>query len=169
MHQRPSFDDIFRLYYEPLFHFAHRFLIDEEDCHDVVESAFETVWAHYDTLEFDNIRHYLYTVVRSRSIDFLRREAKQSRYAEYVRLVSDDTVSPDDAEDINEKLAIARHLLAEMGPPTSDILRACYVDGKKYREVAEDMGISVSTVKKHIVKALRHIRDYRTRRHNQTM
>jgi len=46
-------------------------------------------------------------------------------------------------------------------PPTSDILRACYVEEKKYKQVAEEMGISVSTVKKHIIKALKIVREMR--------
>jgi len=51
-----------------------------------------------------------------------------------------------------------------MGEPTHSILLACYVDGKKYKEVAEMMNISISTVKKHIVKALRIIREKRAER-----
>jgi len=38
---------------------------------------------------------------------------------------------------------------------------ACYVERKKYKEVGQDRGISVSTVKKHIVRALRIMRESR--------
>ena len=32
------------------------------------------------------------------------------------------------------------------------------LDGKKYKEIAEELGISVNTVKSHIMKAYRDIR-----------
>ena len=52
-----------------------------------------------------------------------------------------------------------RQVLDRMGPPTDAILKACYADGKKYREVAQEMGVSVATVKKHMVKALKMLRE----------
>ena len=51
--------------------------------------------------------------------------------------------------------AIARSL----PEPTCTILRLCYWEKKTYREVAEQLGISPDTVKKHISKALRTLRE----------
>ena len=42
---------------------------------------------------------------------------------------------------------------------SKEILEACYIQGKKYKEVAEEMKISISTVKKHMVRALKILRD----------
>ena len=39
------FDTLFRRHYDELFFFARRYLQDEEDCHDVVSAAFESVLA----------------------------------------------------------------------------------------------------------------------------
>ena len=39
------------------------------------------------------------------------------------------------------------------------ILEECYIQRKKYQEVAEELNISVSAVRKHIVKALQVIRE----------
>lgn len=36
---------------------------------------------------------------------------------------------------------------------TREILTACYLEEKKYKEVAEERNISKETVKKHIVRA----------------
>ena len=45
--------------------------------------------------------------------------------------------------------------------PTRTIFIRCYIDGKMYREVAEEMGVSVSMIKKHISKALRMLDEFR--------
>ena len=51
--------------------------------------------------------------------------------------------------------AIARSL----PEPTCTVLRLCYWEKKTYREVAEHLGISPDTVKKHISKALQMLRE----------
>ena len=50
-------------------------------------------------------------------------------------------------------------VLNVLKPPTKEILEACYIQGKKYKEVAEEMKINIATVKKHMVKALKILRD----------
>ena len=55
----------------------------------------------------------------------------------------------------------AMKVIEDIGEPTRSILVSCYIDGKKYREVAEEMGVSVSMIKKHIGKALKILDVYR--------
>lgn len=43
-------------------------------------------------------------------------------------------------------------------PQTQKILKLCYFRQMKYREVAEELNISVSAVRKHIVQALKALR-----------
>jgi len=72
--------------------------------------------------------------------------------------MSSDYISKHDSDkEYNEQ--IIGEIMKKIEYPTVDILRACYIDGKKYREVADEMGISISTVKKHMVKALKIIRE----------
>lgn len=40
------------------------------------------------------------------------------------------------------------------------ILKSCYLERKSYKEVAAELGVSVSAIHKNIVKALRIIRKY---------
>jgi DNA-directed RNA polymerase specialized sigma subunit len=41
----------------------------------------------------------------------------------------------------------------------SPLIKECYYENKKYQEVAENFGISISGVKKHIMKALKMLRE----------
>ena len=49
--------------------------------------------------------------------------------------------------------------MKKLTPYNYHILEACYIHNKKYKEVAEEKSISTSTVKKHIIKALKVLRD----------
>lgn len=154
-----EFDNLFRQNYEPLFHFAQQFVSDEDDCHDIVSSAYESVWSNFASIESESAKNYLYVIVKNKAIDFLRKEEKHRSYLQYVELMGQHIANDDNAMEHEEKMKIVNQVLDDLGHPTSDILRACYVDEKKYKEVAAEMNISISTVKKHIVKALKHIRE----------
>lgn len=50
-------------------------------------------------------------------------------------------------------------MLNSLPPLTRRIIEECYFHKKKYKEVAEEMDISPDTVKKHISKALKLLRN----------
>lgn len=159
MTERTDFDRIFRLYYEKLYYFAMQFIADEEECHDIVSAAYEDVWRNFAQIEAATVRQYLYASVRNKCIDYLRRQSRQLRYAEFVANTSSTYVSESRYLEQEDNERIISQVLDTLKPPTREILEACYLEEKKYREVAEEMKISISTVKKHMVKALKMIRE----------
>ena len=66
----------------------------------------------------------------------------QARYWEHERL-----------------LRQAEAVVETLGEPTQTIVRLCYFEQNTYRAAAERLGISPDTVKKHISKALRALRE----------
>lgn len=57
-----------------------------------------------------------------------------------------------------EKIKAIMGALIELTPRTQQIVQLCYVEHKKYREVAAELDISESAVKKHIMQALSYMR-----------
>ena len=163
MELQQDFDSLFRQYYAKLCLFAHQFVTDIDDCHDVVSAAFEDVWRNRATLELSTARQYLYASVRNRCIDFLRQQGKRELYVRYVKLLSESSVLQPATLEQQDNSLIVQKAIATLPQPTRDILLACYLDGLKYSEVATQMGISIATVKKHMVRALRTLREYKNR------
>ena len=159
MTERTDFDRIFRLYYEKLYYFALQFIADEEECHDIVSAAYEDVWRNFAQIEAATVRQYLYASVRNKCIDYLRRQSRHQHYVEFVGAVSSRYVDESHYLEQADNERLVNKVLNMLASPTREILEACYLDGKKYHEVADDMHISMSTVKKHMVKALKMIRE----------
>ena len=74
-------------------------------------------------------------------------------------LFIDDFGGDSDFLEEEEKQQRLRKVIRILTPRTRHILEECYIRKKKYQEVADELEISVSAVRKHIMKALQAMRD----------
>ena len=148
---------LFKEYYKPLVVWAATFLHDTQRSEDVVQDFFVKLWekSFVDKLQPDTLKSYLFTSVRNLAlnqldrIDPLRRACDVARYE-----------SPCEEYDSFED-EVFRRVETEIGklpPRTQEIIRSVYLKGMKYKEVADELGISVSTVNSLLVKALKKLR-----------
>lgn len=148
---------LFKEYYKPLVVWAATFLHDTQRSEDVVQDFFVKLWekSFADKLLPDTLKSYLFTSVRNLAlnqldrIDPLRQACDVARYE-----------SPWEEYDSFED-EVFRRVETEIGklpPRTQEIIRSVYLKGMKYKEVADELGISVSTVNSLLVKALKKLR-----------
>ena len=147
-----------------LFCFARGMVNDEEECRDIVGAAFESVWKRFSEINESTVKAYLYRTVRNNCINYLSHQHLEKKYADYYKTVTHDVMTDDGLAEHEERTLRMKQVLSTMSQTTRDILIACYVDGKKYKEVAAEKGITISTVKKHMVIALRMIREQRVKK-----
>lgn len=159
--KKEEFEETFRTYYTSLVSYVRRIVSDEDECHDIVEMAFESIWVKLDNIDYRTVQKYLYSTVYHIAINNLRRRKSHNQYVDYFKTTNTEFSDMDDIKAYEERLRIARKVVATIGEPTRSILVKCYIDGKKYRDVAEEFGVSVSTIKKHMVKALKILADFR--------
>lgn len=150
-----EFELFYKENYTKFYYYAHRFVEDDEVCRDIVGDAFEHAWRFYDSKKVDNWTTYIYSYVRNQCIDFVRHQVVHEKYTDFYLMM---TTEEDEPEEIDERVVAIRKALNLLTPKTRLILEECYVNKKKYREVADALEISESTVKKHIMQALKIIR-----------
>jgi RNA polymerase sigma-70 factor (ECF subfamily) len=63
-------------------------------------------------------------------------------------------------QESEERIAAIMKLIDEMQEPTHTIMEQCYLYKKKYKEVAQMVGLTESGVRKHIMKGLDKIRAF---------
>ncbi len=152
---KKRFEKIYTENYTRLYYYALHVVNEEETAKDILNDVFATLWNNIATTELSKINAYLMTSVRNRSVDHLRHVVLESQYTdEYLHIAE---IYCDDYSDEKDKLV--EEMLAQLSPPTDVILRMCYLKRMKYAEVAEQLDISPNTVKKHIVKALKILRE----------
>lgn len=125
---------------------------------DIASDAFEFIWANYSKIDKATAKSYLYVYVRNKSIDFLRH---QNVHEQCIQVYSELTKSYVETEykEMDERMLNISKAMEKLTTHTKHILEECYFHRKKYQEVADELNISVSAVRKHIVKALKVIRE----------
>ena len=161
MNPREEFDYIYRKYYRSLFVFAKRYLEEDDDCHDLIDDVFEHLWTHFDNVQKATVQPYLYTLLRTKCIDFLRHKKTEQKFIDYAQASSERYDSNEHIRELEERERKIKEVIDSLPPTTQEIFCLCFVEHKKYTEAAEELQVSVSTIKKHIVRALKLIREKR--------
>jgi RNA polymerase sigma-70 factor (ECF subfamily) len=113
----------------------------------------------YERMTPINFRGFLFTSVKNQALKYLeKRDPLSATHAIGGALV--ESLAQVEPEDITEEMIGAVEAEIEKLPPrTREVLRAVYVDGLRYKDVAAKFGITIATVKTLLVKALKRLRE----------
>lgn len=156
--QEEIFERLFKENYTRLYYYALGFIPDPETCKDIVSESFRLLWERFDSIKQETVLSYMFTHVHNLCIDYLRHQEVKNLYAaSYLKITSE--MSSNDWNEEEEKMDRILKIIDTLTPQTRFVLEQCYLDKKKYKEVAEVMGLTESGVRKHIMKGLSAIRD----------
>ena len=125
------------------------------DASDLAHDTFLRVMTARSQLPIREPRSYLSAIARSLLIDKVRRRAIEKAYLQALALRPEPVeVSPEVRLSIIEMLMGVDSLLDELGPKTRAIFLAVQLEGLTYGAAAERFGVSVTTVKNHLIKAM---------------
>ena len=152
-----AFKELFEASYEKLYYASILIVNDEDEARNIVDDTFAALWEKFDPLTQTYNNSYLYTIVQHRSLDFLKRQKVRELYARNYRMTYSDIAEDFDNDD--ERLKTIEAVMSKMTRQTRFAIDQCYMEGKKYAEAAEMMGITRDGVKKHIMKGLKLMRE----------
>ena len=153
-----NIDDLFRLNYRPLCLYALHYLQDTDLAEDMVQECFTALWEKIrQGGPITNRRAYLYMAVRNRCLDHLRRKDIPTEF-----LKPYDTYGIIEEDDAEQRSAIEARLwtaIDSLPEKCRQVFLMSKRDGLKYEEIAEELGLSVNTVRNQISKALNILKD----------
>ncbi|MDR2918161.1 MAG: RNA polymerase sigma-70 factor [Tannerella sp.] len=155
-----SFDHIYVVYYPRMIRFAREYILQIEDAENIVQDIFLSLWEKREVLEVKiSLTAYLFTLVRNRCLNFLRHQAIKDEFSkefEAKRIALEElnhSFSSD--EDIE---TIVNEAINKLPERCKAIFIKSRIEGKKYKEIAEELDVSVNTVENQIAIALRKLR-----------
>jgi RNA polymerase sigma-70 factor (ECF subfamily) len=155
-----AFDEIFRAWYAPLVRAAEVMLRERAVAEEVVQEVMLELWRRRERLDPNgSAQAYLFQATRNRALNHLRHLQVQRRSApQLARDDARDATAPSRlvAQEIDVAL---RDALDELSPRCRQVFEMSRVQGLKYGEIAETLGVSVKAVEAQMGKALRTLRE----------
>lgn len=151
------FKPVFIEMYPKLVRYATQLISDGDEARDIVSDIMEQAWNRFFTLDEDTRNAWFYTSVRNACLNRLKHLDVEKQHISNIieATIADINTGYREHELLLQK---AEQIAKELKEPTCTILRLCYWEKKTYKEVANQLGISSDTVKKHISKALNILR-----------
>lgn len=158
---RQAFDCIFRKYYVDMVMFSGQFLGQREDCEDITQSVFLSLWEQRETLPvISNLKQWLLRSTQNACLNKLHHQSIVQRYSsEYLSMlpymIGDDPSRPLLYSDLVKLLNQAEATLGKNEFETWFMSRH---QGMKHAEIAIALNVSVRTVEDRIARAKKHFR-----------
>ncbi|MCU0467097.1 MAG: RNA polymerase sigma-70 factor [Arcicella sp.] len=156
-----GFELLYNRYYKPLCSHAVRFVYSKDIAEDIIAEIFYNIWKNQVFLYINiSFRSYLFTAVRNRCFLYLQQEYGKTSTLENPNMQwSETSISPDQMlfyDDLQKQIEQA---IDQLPPQCQKIFLMNRFEGKKYKEIADELQVALKTVEAHINKALTHLRD----------
>ena len=152
-------EKLFKQHYRQMYRLATILLHDDAESKDVVHDIFAHLLDDHRDLREETVESYLLTSVRNRCLNVIRSRQIQERVERLYLLDLDTTIIS--MERLDEELKTLYKGIDLLEPPVCrDIILQHFRDGITFKEIACRMGVSETTVYKHLRRALSQLRTH---------
>lgn len=156
-----AFDLIFRRFYPVICLFANRFLIKESSAKDFAQEALIKAWERRTDFEsIHKLKSFLFTCVRNACFNEIAKQKVQDKYQQ--SMVSSGL---DEEQDTLEKMIHSEVVVRifdqvdTLPEQCRMVIRMTFEQGKKPKEIAEELGISISNISSQKARGLNILKD----------
>lgn len=152
--------ELYDLYFAHLVIFSKRIVKSSAVAEDIVQEVFLNLW-NKERLG-SCTQQFLYRCVKNASINYTKTGEVRYRQVSDVMLVS----VADESNTIDEEIEKMRQLerlyqsIEKLPPQCREVLKEVYLKKQKYADVAEQMNISLNTVRAHMYTAFKLLKEY---------
>ncbi|WP_187294673.1 sigma-70 family RNA polymerase sigma factor [Chitinophaga pinensis] len=141
-----------------IFHLTHSAV----DAEDILQETFLTLWTSREQLPaIVNPASYIFIIARNKTLDHLRKIARQQKLVDHVWANISATADALDLElDARESQQLINTALSRLSEQQRTIFRLSRQDGLDHATIADKLHLSKSRVKNVQVETLRFIRQF---------
>lgn len=147
-----AYKTIFDSYYKRLFAFSLQYVKDKYIAEEIVENVFFVLWKKRTKVDkIKKLKPYLYSMVRNASLDHLKKKKK----FEPLDIEKHESLDLKKQFIIEEEThAILFQALETLPKKCRKVFELSCIEKVKYKDIAEDLQISINTVKSQRARAI---------------
>jgi RNA polymerase sigma-70 factor (family 1) len=166
-----AFKKLFDAYRNDLYKFSLSMVYSEPYAEEIVQEVFLNLWLKRKTTNPElSMKSYLFTITRNKTISFLKKAANNKKLREEIFYRSQKSVNSTERYMREEELkTVKKEALDLLSPRRRLIFEMSRNDGKSYKEIARELGISQNTVKNQMSMALEILREFLRKNRDMTL
>ena len=157
-----AFEAIYRKYAVILVGFARRTVASREDCEEIVQEVFESLWKRRAEANIVELRPYLFRMVRNKIFRYFSRSQMKRKYAEHYALFETLYDQMPDQE-ITFEVKSLESFIDDTITKLPERCRAAFTlrlrENLSNHEIAVRMNLKKDTVENYMVTAIAHLRN----------
>lgn len=154
-YSKQQFEQLFKDNYPRMYRLAYAMVEEAEDARDVVSQVFAQMWQKQPVVAEGAVVSYLLQATHNQALYVLRQRERRRTVEEELRQQRPDRESPQHKELISELHRVIETQLTEQD---RRVLQLHFDQEMTYGEAAQQLGISISAVNKHITQSLHKLR-----------
>ena len=155
--KKQHIERLFRQHYHAMYRLASVLMHDDDESKDIVHDVFARLLTGEFPLHEATAGAFLLSCVRNQCLNVIRDRKIHERARQLLML--ENEISSRAAEDIESEVIAMYQAVADLFPPVCrEVILLHYRDRLTYREIAERLGVSETTVYKHLSSALDQLR-----------
>ena len=155
-----AMESLFRTYYQRLCNYANTLLNDQDESEESVQQVFVTLWEKRQSMEItSSLQSYLFRSVRNTCLNKIKYSKVRKSYAEEVTALSSHAEPANEITFQNELQKRIHEAVESLPDQCRLVFKLNRFEELKYKEIAEQLGISIKTVENHMGKALKIMRE----------
>ncbi|WP_457615565.1 RNA polymerase sigma factor [Lutibacter sp.] len=153
-----TFEGVFKTYAKDLKRFLYFKFGDMEASEDVLQDTFVKLWDNCSNVTFDKVKSYLFTIANNLFLNIKKHEQVVRKHQS--TLVHDSTNESPEFLLLEKEFQVKLELAIEgLSEKQREVFLLNRIEKKKYKEIAEQLGISVKAVEKRMHGALLILRE----------
>ncbi len=155
-----AFEKIYYLYAEKVYYFSLRYLKNTSDTEEIVQEVFTRIWESRSNLDPDqSFSGYILTTAKNTIFNNNRKKVNHQAYCNYLISYLQKNMHNVENEVIyNDLMALLAKTVEGLPPKRREIFKLSRMNGKSYKEISAELGISEKTIETHMRLALRDIK-----------
>lgn len=163
-----AFEEIYLSYFSKMKYFAKEYVISDEEAENIVQDVFLELWEKREMISMHlNIIAYLFTTIKNKCLNHLRHQTVvqeaathlQEEYAITLKMNLDSLAALDsDIFSDQDVEAIIAHALDSLSEKCRQIFIMSKIEGKKQKQIADELDISINTVETQMGIAYKKLR-----------
>lgn len=155
--EEKGFNYFFTSLYPALLYYAFRITNDKYAAEEIVQDSFIKIWHRHSSFTHPKvIKSWLYTTVYNASIDQIKKEQRLRAMERSFSITEEISETPVQHEIIYTE--VTREIYAaitQLPPACRQVFELLFIEGKSLRETADQMGLSINTIKNQRARGLK--------------